>query len=118
MAAHNAKKAKGVLGGLFGKKEIVQDTEAERVHLSCKIVKINKYGINQTRIILITQKNIYNLTEAPSKFLMKHNLILDDQFKVNRQIAISRVDAITMSTPDIKDGNEILIHVGLSLIHI
>ena len=70
LAAHNEKKAKGKLGGLFGKKTIVQDTQAEKVHLSCKIVKINKYGINQTRIILITQKNIYNLTDTESKYIL------------------------------------------------
>ena len=77
LEAHNKKKAKGHFGGLFGKKTVVQDLDAEKVHLSSKIVKINKYGISQTRIILVTQKNVYNLTETASKCFS--NLIFADE---------------------------------------
>lgn len=51
---------------MFSKK-VLEDDEPERVVLSCKCVKINKYGMNQTRVIVVTQKNIYNLQEINRK---------------------------------------------------
>ena len=63
-------RTQGTLRRMFSKK-IIDDDEPERVVLSCKCVKINKYGMNQTRIILVTQKNIYNLQEINGKCLVQ-----------------------------------------------
>ena len=55
--------------GLFKKQKTVKikDEEPEAVKMSCKIVKINKYGLPQARVIMVTQKNIYNITNSGSK---------------------------------------------------
>ena len=44
----NDKDIKGIIG-------------SDELLLSDKIIKINRYGLSQERIILVTNKNIYNL---------------------------------------------------------
>lgn len=49
-------------------KEIENIISGENLIFSDKIIKINRYGINQERFILITDKAIYNLKKKS-----KHN---------------------------------------------
>ena len=55
-------------------KEIQSIIEGENLIFSDKIIKINRYGINQERFILITDKGIYNLKKK-SKHINKIKII-------------------------------------------
>ena len=56
-------------------KEIENIISGENLIFSDKIIKINRYGINQERFILITDKAIYNLKKKSKHYCNKNNMI-------------------------------------------
>lgn len=68
----------------------------ERVFYSCKIEKFNRYGFCQDRVLLITNKYIYTMSQGQFNF------------NINRKASVLNIDGITASK-DIK-CDELIIH--------
>jgi hypothetical protein len=58
----------------------------EEVRFSAHVQKVNKKGLNQTRVFLLSDKAVYNILHAK------------DEYKCQRRIALHEIAAMTMST--------------------
>lgn len=68
----------------------------ERVFYSCKIEKFNRYGFCQDRVLMLTNKHIFTMSQGQFNF------------NVNRKAPILNIDAITVSSDPKCD--ELIIH--------
>ena len=67
--------------------------DGEEVVFSCKVEKLNRFGFNQTRIILVTNNSVCNVKDND----------------IQRKINVNAIHGVTKST---KPGNfEFVIHV-------
>lgn len=71
----------------------------ERVFFSCLLAKINRRGREQKRVLMITDKAIYNL--LPNAY-----------HKMKRRIDIKQIDSVTSSSQPGPKGIEFVIHVA------
>lgn len=71
----------------------------EKFFFNCMLKKYNRFGMQQNRVLLITDRNIYSLSPKGKT-----------AFTIQRKILLKDVDAITLSDPVI-ESDEILIHV-------
>ena len=73
--------------------------------LSCKILKFNFKGKKQERILLMTNKFLYNV--LPLNMIISVLATLKTSSKIKRKISIEKIAFITISKP----GVEFVIHV-------
>ena len=84
--------------GIYAKSLYVRQTleDDEELFYSCDLVKFNRYGFSQDRILLITNKNLFTLDFGPYNY------------NVHRKVDIKGVEAITTSKQ--VTTNELVIH--------
>lgn len=71
----------------------------ERLFFDCKLTKINRMGMKQERILIISSMAVYNMARKGKR-----------NFVIQRRIPLVSVEAITISDPDLK-SDEVLLHV-------
>lgn len=72
----------------------------EKIVLSVKLNKINGVGKTQERILVLTNKNLYNI--KPSSFMGLFS-------RIRRKIPYSNIQSMTVS----RFGSEFVVHVGI-----
>ena len=65
----------------------------EKVIFSCIVIKVNKWGLNQDRTLLLTNRNLYNVKKET----------------VKRKIQINNIKALTLSS--VQGHNEFVVHI-------
>lgn len=71
----------------------------EEVRFSAHVQKVNKKGLNQSRIFLVTDKAVYNLLQAKL-----------DEYKCQRRIGLHEIAALTVSTQP--QSTEFVLHLA------
>jgi len=71
----------------------------EEVRFSAHVQKVNKKGLNQTRIFLVTDKAVYNILQAKG-----------DEYKCQRRIGFHEIAAMTISTQP--QSTEFVLHLA------
>jgi len=74
----------------------------ERVLFSGLIPKINKHSASQDRMLIVTNKNLYNV-QPDANILTKLTFFLAPQASVKRKIPIEKVWGITISSSHLSD---------------
>jgi hypothetical protein len=74
----------------------------ERVLFSGHIPKINKHSASQDRMLIITNKNLYNV-QPDANILTKLTFFLAPQASVKRKIPIDKIWGITISSSHLSD---------------
>ena len=84
--------------GIYGKSLFIRQTleDDEELYYSCDIAKYNRYGFQQDRILLITNKHLFTLGFA------------ENNYHVHRKTLVEKIDSFTTSTK--KTTKELVIH--------
>jgi len=82
----------------------------EKIFYAGVLPKINQQGTVQDRIIVITNRFIYNIDEKGG-FFTSLSLCSSSAFTIKRKINLNRVDAITLSTNPSCEKQQFIIHV-------
>ena len=72
---------------------LAQLDHGEKVIFSCIVIKVNKWGLNQDRTLLLTNRNLYNVKKET----------------VKRKIQINNIKALTLSS--VQGHNEFVVHI-------
>lgn len=71
------------------------------IFYSCIVNKIDKYGKRYQRLVMITPRYLYSMSQYP----------LTNNIKINRQIPIKKMEAITTCLPTLINNSEMVIHL-------